>query len=163
MSTTNTDRGPPRLTLRVNRDNNINQDHSTSPLLSLELNDTIRKSGYHFTVEDDRYLKLFPIPTRTYKLWFEYQLKSVANAPVKDTSTSLITDVSNVPYSNPTYAYINEPGRQWIRRYALALAKEMLGSVRGKYQVVPIPGDTTTLDYNRLLLEAKAILGRRLP
>jgi|TARA_R110000744_G_scaffold307995_1_gene416059 hypothetical protein len=122
---------------------------------AIELNDTIRKSGYHFTVEDDRYLKLFPIPTRTYKLWFEYQLKSVANAPVKDTSTSLITDVSNVPYSNPTYAYINEPGRQWIRRYALALAKEMLGSVRGKYQVVPIPGDTTTLDYNRLLLEAK--------
>ena len=122
---------------------------------AIELNDTIRKSGYHFTVEDDRYLKLFPIPTRTYKLWFEYQLKSVANSPVKDTSTSLITDVSNVPYSNPTYAYINEPGRQWIRRYALALAKEMLGSVRGKYQVVPIPGDTTTLDYNRLLLEAK--------
>jgi hypothetical protein len=122
---------------------------------AIELNDTIRKSGYHFTVEDDRYLKLFPIPTRTYKLWFEYQLKSVANAPVKDTSTSLITDISNVPYSNPTYAYINEPGRQWIRRYALALAKEMLGSVRGKYQVVPIPGDTTTLDYNRLLLEAK--------
>ena len=122
---------------------------------AIELNDTIRKSGYHFTVEDDRYLKLFPIPTRTYKLWFEYQLKSVANSPVKDTSTSLITDISNVPYSNPTYAYINEPGRQWIRRYALALAKEMLGSVRGKYQVVPIPGDTTTLDYNRLLLEAK--------
>ena len=121
---------------------------------AIELNDTIRESGYHFTVEDDRYLKLFPIPTRTYKLWFEYQLKSVANAPVKDTSTSLITDVSNVPYSNPTYAYINEPGRQWIRRYALALAKEMLGSVRGKYQSVPIPGDTTTLDFSRLLSEA---------
>ena len=124
-------------------------------LQAIELNDAIRKSAYHFEVVNNRYLKLFPIPTRTYKLWFEYQLKSVANAPVKDTSTSLITDVSNVPYSNPTYAYINEPGRQWIRRYALALAKEMLGSVRGKYQVVPIPGDTTTLDYNRLLLEAK--------
>ena len=124
-------------------------------LQAIELNDTIRKSGYHFNVEDDRYLKLFPIPTKDYKLWFEYQLKSTANAPVKNTADDLITDISNVPYTNPTYAYINEPGRQWIRRYALALAKEMLGGVRGKYQTVPIPGDTTTLDYTRLLLEAK--------
>ena len=124
-------------------------------LQAIELNDTIRKSGYHFNIEDDRYLKLFPIPTRDYKLWFEYQLRSTANAPVKNTASNLITDISNVPYSNPTYAYINEPGRQWIRRYALALAKEMLGGVRGKYQAVPIPGDTTTLDYARLLMEAK--------
>ena len=124
-------------------------------LQAIELNDTIRKSGYHFNIEDDRYLKLFPIPTRNYKLWFEYQLKSVANNPIKNSATDLITDISNVPYTNPTYAYINEPGRQWIRRYALALAKEMLGGVRGKYQSVPIPGDNTTLDYNRLLSEAK--------
>ena len=122
---------------------------------AIELNDTIRKSGYHFNIEDDRYLKLFPIPTRDYRLWFEYQLRSVANDPVKNKADNLITDISNVPYSTPTYAYINEPGRQWIRRYALALAKEMLGGVRGKYQTVPIPGDTTTLDYTRLLLEAK--------
>ena len=60
-----------------------------------------------------------------------------------------------MPYTNPTYAYINEPGKQWIRKYALALAKEMLGSIRGKYQAVPIPGDTTTLDFSRLLSEAK--------
>tara|TARA_R110001592_G_scaffold135726_2_gene352172 strand:- start:115 stop:1266 length:1152 start_codon:yes stop_codon:yes gene_type:complete len=124
-------------------------------LQAIELNDSIRKSGYHFELVDNRYLKLFPIPTRNYTLHFEYQLKSTANAPVKDTSTNLITDISNVPYTNPTYSFINEPGRQWIRRYALALSKEMLGSVRGKYQAVPIPGDTTTLDFSRLLSEAK--------
>ena len=120
---------------------------------AIELNDHIRKSGYHFDIEDNRYLKLFPIPTSDYTLHYEYQLKSVANNPVKD-PTGGITNMSNVPYTNPTYKYINEPGRQWIRRYALALAKEMLGSVRGKYQSVPIPGDTTTLDYQRLLSEA---------
>ena len=125
-------------------------------LQAIELNDTIRKSGYHFNIEDNRYLKLFPIPTRDYTLHFEYQLKSVANNPVKNNSPSLITDISNVPYTNPTYAFINEPGRQWIRKYALALSKEMLGSVRGKYQSLPIPGETTTLDYTRLLTEASA-------
>jgi len=122
---------------------------------AIELNDAIRKSAYHFEIVNNRYLKLFPIPKTGATLHFEYQLKSVANAPVKDTSTNLITDISNVPYTNPTYAFINEPGKQWIRRYCLALAKEMLGSVRGKYQAVPIPGDTTTLDFSRLLSEAK--------
>ena len=122
---------------------------------AIELNDSIRKSAYHFDIVDNRYLKLFPIPKRDYKLHFEYQLKSVANNPVKD-KTGGITNLSNVPYTNPTYRYINEPGRQWIRRYALALAKEMLGSIRGKYQSIPIPGADTTLDYGRLLSEAAA-------
>ena len=30
----------------------------------------------------------------------------------------------------------------------------MLGSIRGKYQSLPIPGSETTLDYSRLLSEA---------
>ena len=124
-------------------------------LQAIELNDTIRKSGYHFNVENNRYLKLFPIPNRDYTLHFEYVVQSVANNPVKNTSPNLITDISNVPYTNPTYSYINEPGRQWIRRYALALAKEMLGSIRGKYGTIPIPGSDTTLDHTRLLAEAK--------
>ena len=124
-------------------------------LQAIELNDTIRKSGYHFNIEDNRYLKLFPIPTRSYKLWFEYVLKDTANAPVKN-AKGVISDISNVPYTNPTYKLINEPGRQWIRKYALALAKEMLGGIRGKYQSVPIPGSETTLDFSRLLSEAAA-------
>ena len=123
-------------------------------LQAIELNDTIRKSGYHFEIVDNRYLKLFPVPTKNYKLHFEYQIQSVANAPVKDSSPNLITDISNVPYTNPTYLFINQPGRQWIRKYTLALCKEMLGGIRGKYQSIPIPGDTTTLDFARLLSEA---------
>ena len=125
-------------------------------LQAIEFNDQIRKSGYKFEVVDNRYLKLFPIPTRETTLHFEYVLKTVANNPVKNPSSNLITDISNVPYTNPTYQYINQPGRQWIRKYTLALAKEMLGGVRGKYQSLPIPGDTTTLDFGRLLGEAAA-------
>ncbi len=123
-------------------------------LQAIELNDTIRKSGYHFNIEANRYLKLFPIPTSNYTLHFEYVIQSIANNPVRNNADNLITDISNVPYTTPTYAYINQPGRQWIRRYALALSKEMLGSIRGKYQSLPIPGETTTLDYSRLLSEA---------
>ena len=125
-------------------------------LQAIEFNDQIRKSGYKFEVVDNRYLKLFPIPMRSTTLHFDYVLKSVANNPIKDTSTNLITDISNVPYTNPTYQFINQPGKQWIRKYTLALSKEILGGVRGKYQSLPIPGDTTTLDYGRLLSEATA-------
>ena len=129
--------------------------YDTLKLQAIELNDIIRKSGYHFEITDNRYLKLFPIPTRDYTLYFEYVVKSVANNPVRNEANNIITDVSNTPYTNPTYSFINEPGKQWIRRYALALAKEMLGSVRGKYTSIPIPGESTTLDHVRLLNEAK--------
>ena len=129
-------------------------------LQAIELNDTIRKSSYHFEINGDRFLKLFPIPNTDYKLWFDYIVDQTSVGADYDpqtgeaASTSLVTDISNAPYTNPTYAYINEPGRQWIRKYTLALAKEMLGSIRGKYQSLPIPGSETTLDYTRLLSEA---------
>ena len=134
-------------------------------LQAIELNDTIRKSAYHFEIQNNRYLKLFPIPTRDYKLHFEYTQTFLTDDGNEDptvnaltgttSSLSTITDLSNAPYENPTYSFINAPGKQWIRRYSLALAKEMLGSVRGKYQALPIPGDTATLDYGRLLAEAE--------
>jgi hypothetical protein len=128
----------------------------TLKLQAIELNDAIRKSGYHFDIVDNRYLKLFPIPERDYTLHFEYVLKSIANNPVKTSEGGQISDISNVPYVNPVYELINEPGKQWIRKYTLALAKEMLGGIRGKYQTVPIPGADTTLDYSRLLSEASS-------
>ena len=131
-------------------------------LQAIEMNDSIRKSAYHYEINSDRFLKLFPIPTNDYTLWFDYVVDASSQGADYDTSTGeaasthLITDISNAPYRSPTYAYINEPGRQWIRKYTLALAKEMLGSVRGKYQSVPIPGSETTLDFSRLLAEATA-------
>ena len=134
-------------------------------LQAIELNDSIRKSQYHFDLNANRYLRLFPIPTGDYTLWFDYTVnpgqQSAASAsldPLNPTalSTSNVTDLSNAPYKNPTYKYLNAPAKQWIRKYALALAKEMLGGIRGKYQTIPIPGAETTLDYTRLLSEAEA-------
>ena len=134
-------------------------------LQAIEMNDSIRKSAYHFEINAGQFLKLFPIPTSNYRLWFEYTMADSSTSPANTDSPTggtttkpldLVTDISNAPYERPTYAFINEPGRQWSRKYALALAKEMLGSVRGKYQSVPIPGSETTLDYTRLLSEASA-------
>ena len=128
---------------------------------AIELNDSIRKSAYHYELENDRYLKIFPIPTSGYKLWIDYSVDKADLGGGIDPTTgevaalNTITDISNAPYDNPTYKFINAVGRQWIRRYTLALAKEMLGGIRGKYQSLPIPGSETTLDYTRLLSEAE--------
>ena len=137
-------------------------------LQAIEMNDKIRKSAYHFELNAGKYLKLFPIPTKDFTLWFEYTMAQSANDLTtgagggdggdEETAspTNTITDQSNVPYKNPTYKYINAVGKQWIRKYALALSKEMLGGIRGKYQSLPIPGSDTTLDFSRLLSEAAA-------
>jgi hypothetical protein len=47
-------------------------------------------------------------------------------------------------------------GKQWIRRFALSLTKEMLGQVRGKFNnTIPIPGDNVSLNADQLLTQAK--------
>ena len=131
-------------------------------LQAIEFNDQIRKSAYHFEINANRFLRLFPIPTSDYKLWFDFTKNEDNSDPTTSSITGEaanvagVTDISNAPYENPTYRFINAPGRQWIRKYTLALAKEMLGGIRGKYQSVPIPGAETTLDYARLLNEAES-------
>ena len=42
-----------------------------------------------------------------------------------------------------------------VRRYTLALAKEMLGYIRGKYQSLPIPNAEITLNGSDLISAAQ--------
>ena len=122
---------------------------------AIEFNDQVRKSSYSFEVIHDT-LKLFPAPKEDNTLWFEYYLKDEKSAPMLYNDADKISNISNVPYANPTYSKINSIGKQWIREYALAVAKEMLGYVRGKYTTVPIPGSETTLNAGDLLTDARS-------
>ena len=76
------------------------------------------------------------------------------NNPTSISSSNVITNVSNVPYDNPTYTQINSIGRSWIFEYTLAVCKEMLGYIRGKYSQVPIPGAEVTLNQSDLVTAA---------
>ena len=87
-------------------------------------------------------------------MFFEYIKNSERNNPIMANSAGLVSNVSNVPYANPNYSRINSIGRQWIFEYTLALAKEMLGYVRGKYTTVPIPGAEVTLNHADLITAA---------
>ena len=122
----------------------------------IEMSDQIRRSNFSFEIHNNK-VRIFPIPTSgSGNLWFEYIKRedrinnSIDNQPTK------VSNVSNTPYSNPTYDQINSVGRQWIFEYTLALAKEMLGYVRGKYSNIPIPDSQVTLNQSDLISAATA-------
>jgi hypothetical protein len=120
---------------------------------AIEFNDQIRKSQYSFELINNQ-LRIFPIPTNNSlkTLHFQY-IKSdeKINPYVDRNGMDIITNVSNVPYNNPVYSQINSIGRQWIFEYGLAIVKEILGYVRGKYSSIPIPGSEITLNQGDLI------------
>jgi len=122
---------------------------------AIEFNDQIRKSAYSFEIVNNQ-LRVFPVPKTSGSLFFEYYKEEDKSKLNYDSSVHKITNVAEVPYSNPKYQHINSVGRQWIYRYSLALAKEMLAYVRGKYGTVPIPGSEATLNQADLLTDARA-------
>lgn len=123
---------------------------------AIEFNDQIRKSNYSFEIQNNQ-LRLFPIPDGNVDtLQFQYVKLEERNASFVADSADKISNVSNVPMNNPNYGQINSIGRKWIYEYALALSKEMLGLIRGKYEQVPIPGNEIRLNAGDLITQAAA-------
>ena len=125
---------------------------------AIELNDSIRKSAYSFTLRNNK-LRVFPDPEENSTLYFDYVNTSDRDNPLiteYSGSSDVISDFSNVPYDNMEYQFINDVGKQWIRKYGFALTKELLGIIRGKYGTIPIPNSDTTLDGDTLRSEAAA-------
>lgn len=125
---------------------------------AIEFNDQIRKSNYSFEIQNNK-LRLFPIPDgRVEKLLFQYIKLDDRDAGFISGSGGnggQISNVSNVPMNNPVYSQINSVGRQWIFEYALAIAKEMLGLIRNKYEQIPIPGAEIRLNGPDLITQAR--------
>ncbi|MGY8866346.1 MAG: hypothetical protein ACKVJK_12070 [Methylophagaceae bacterium] len=121
---------------------------------AIELNDQVRKSSYSFELVNNK-LRIFPKPRARYRLLFEYFKKDDKSNAFTNQSKGMVTNVAEVPYNNPIYSQINSVGRQWIFRYTLALTKELLGYVRGKYQTVPVPGSEATLNQADLLNDSR--------
>ena len=127
---------------------------------AIEFNDQIRKSAYSFEVRNNQ-LRIFPIPTESGSLWIEYVKTDDRDNPLRtrysgSSDDTVVSDYSNVNYDFMVYSNINDVGKQWIRKYTLALAKELLGIVRSKYGNIPIPNAEVSLDGDTLRAEATA-------
>jgi hypothetical protein len=125
----------------------------------IEMSNQVRRSAFTFELINNK-LRIFPRPEIDgIPLFIQYAKKSemsnVLTTSPYDGNTSLISNPSNVPYKNITYSQINQPGRQWIYEFTLALASELLGLVRGKYTTVPAPGSEVTLNGADLIAKGK--------
>jgi hypothetical protein len=124
---------------------------------AIEMQNTVAGPNYSFEIINNK-LRIFPMPDygNIYAyLSFQYiKLDDRINDSIQQTNGNKVTNESNASYSNPTYSQMNSIGRQWVFEYSLALSKEMLGYVRGKYSTIPIPGDAVTLNQQDLLSSA---------
>ena len=122
-----------------------------------------RVSHYSYEIINNK-LRIYPKPRSNDefagyldRIWFRFRIVDNTWGENGDSDTGVhgVNNINTLPFDNVPYANINSMGKQWIRNYALALCKEMLGQIRGKFQSVPIPGEAVTLNYSSLLSEAQ--------
>jgi len=120
-----------------------------------------RTSHYSYEIIDNK-LRLYPNPSYwdfgdLSRIWVRFYVddNSWDENPGYRSAVNGINNMNTIPFDNIPYDNINSIGKQWIRKYALALSKEMLGQIRGKFTTLPIPGETVTLNHAELLSQAK--------
>jgi len=129
-------------------------------LQAMNFEDMIYTRTSHFSYElRDNRLRIFPQPVtgEISQMWFTFQVLDDA-WDVDETRKDGVEGINNlntIPFANIPYENINSVGKQWIRRFALALSKETLGQIRGKFGTIPIPGENLTLNASDLLSQAQ--------
>jgi len=123
-----------------------------------------RNSHYSFELHHNK-LKIFPSPVTPGSItpshyWFDFRIQGDAwdetNSEVGAASgVDGINNMNTLPFANIPYANVNSIGKQWIRRFALALCKETLGQTRSKFATIPIPGESITLNGTALISEGR--------
>ena len=120
-----------------------------------------RTSHYGYEIINNR-LRLYPTPSNwdlgeLERIWFRFYVDDDVwdEDPNYKTGVNGVNNMNTLPFDNIPYQNINSIGKQWIRKYALALCKEMLGQIRGKFTTIPIPGESVTLNHADLLSQAK--------
>jgi hypothetical protein len=127
--------------------------------MAYEDNIYTRLSHYSYELKDNK-LRIFPAPDIVYDynhMWVDFSIIPDAweETGTTDTGISGINNMNTLPFDNLPYENINAIGKQWIRRFALALSKETLAQIRGKFQTIPIPGESVNLNADALLSQSK--------
>ena len=124
---------------------------------AIETNDLVRKSAYSFELINNK-MRIFPKPEDDdagEKIYFHYYKRDDRVDVTQDYTSNKVSDPSNIPYKFITYSEINSMGRNWIRKYTLALAKELLGIIRSKYASLPLPNGEVSMDGEALKAEGR--------
>jgi len=118
-----------------------------------------RNSHYSYEIKNNK-LRIYPQPTTfgPTKIWIEFTTHEEPWDDQGDRQEGIggVNNMNTLPLSNIPYKNINSIGKQWIRRFSLALVKETLGQVRSKFGNIPIPGNNVQLNGSALITEARA-------
>ena len=123
----------------------------------LDLSNRVRRSNYTYKIVGKN-IRIFPMPTQAdpLSLFMRVQFSpDPMNPGIPDPAIYGVSNMSNVPFGNLQFAKINSVGRQWVRQFTLALAKELLGLVRNKFSTVPIPGGDLQLNGAELISQGR--------
>jgi len=127
---------------------------------AMAFEDSIYTRNSHYSFElNNNILRIFPTPPNTDSspdyFWFNFRIVEDSWTAASGSLVDGINNMNTVPLGNIPYKNINSIGKQWIRRFALSLAKETLGHVRSKFATVPIPGESVTLNGPALIAEGR--------
>jgi len=133
--------------------------------MQFETSNRVRRSNYSYELHGNE-LTLFPPPTQNLPLWLSWQFPPDATKPAsvnglsgslgEDKSYYGVSNLSNVPFGNIQYSQLNSISKQWIRKMAFALSKEIEGQIRSKMSTIPIPNGDLTLNGPELINDARA-------
>ena len=117
-----------------------------------------RNSHYSYEIKNNN-LRIYPMPTGVSpaKMHFNFSIETDIWEDQDDRKSGVdgVNNMSTLPLANIPFANVNSVGKQWIRRFALSLAKETLGQIRSKFGAIPIPGNNVNLNGEKLISEAR--------
>ena len=116
-----------------------------------------RTSHYSYEVNNNQ-LRLYPVPDTVSpeRFWFRFTISSGSFGGSEDERSNGINNMNNLPFENLPYSSINSIGKQWIRRFCLALSKETLGLIRSKFgDQIPLPGESVSLNGKDLISQGQ--------
>jgi len=123
----------------------------------LKFSQKLRRSNVSYQVMGNR-IRIYPTPTQDDPKHLFMRVVYVTDPlhpPFQDDSIHGVSNMSNLPFGVIPYSRINSIGHQWIKDYAMALAKELLGLIRSKFSSVPIPNTELQLNGSDLISSGK--------
>lgn len=132
---------------------------------NFELRNRIRKGDYSYTLlpwsgggADANHLTLYPIPQDSdagKKVWYFYWDADDLNKYTGVTEGEYVSNPADIQFDEIPYSAMNSWAQMWIKKYTLAVSKEILGRIRGKFNSLPIPDAEVQMDADALLAEGK--------
>lgn len=118
----------------------------------------IRRSWYSWEVHGKE-LWVHPVPTGELITLVRVEYQVVPHDPRVSgdgSSTRGVSQFADAPYGNLDYHSLNAFSRNWIKKYAFAISKEVLGLKRSKYRDIPYVDGSMTLNGDALMDQGAA-------